>query len=323
MSGCVSAGDGGRGSVFQGAGRSAGTISEGRWIGASGCSGCKRSTCEGCTRFARPRGSKRRWPEPPVEADLVYRFDDSLEGFLTCVFQAFAQKRNPARVIPQHGSQAGILDQVVDIQTDEDLAQRVRDGIVRQLGSSTFDDVGRVFLSEDPERCTVIYRFLRAGFEKGPTVRDDLANDAVQRFARLSVRVANEAENIRQFLRFREVEGGVFYARINPNACVVPLVMGHFAARLGRRPFVIHDEVHGLAGLWDGRTWVLRSTQGLVPPPPTCSETEFADLWRTFYHAIGIQPRRNEHLRRQLMPQRFWRNLTEFEPMSHERDGAA
>lgn len=314
---CKRAADGGNGAVFDGAGGNEWSINDARFKAFSGCAGCKRSTCDGCTRFARPGNRGGRWAEPPVEPDLVFRFDDSLEGFLTCVFQAFAQKRNPARVIPEHGSQAGLLDEVVDIPTDEGLAQRVRDGVVRELGSVTFDDIGRVFLSDDPERCTIAYRFLRVAFARGAAVRDDLADTTVRDFAALSVKVANETERIRQFLRFREVEGGVFYARINPIANVTPLVMGHFAARLGRRPFVIHDEVHHIAGLWDGRTWVLRSTEGLVPPPPTCSEIEFADLWRTFYHAIGIQSRRNEHLRRQLMPQRFWRHLTEFEPMSH------
>lgn len=64
--------------------------------------------------------------------------------------------------------------------------------------------------------------------------------------------------------------------RVNPKASVVPLIMNHFVERLGVQPFIIYDEVHHLAGVYDGGDWQLVNTEGagdleraLPTAPPT------------------------------------------------------
>ena len=63
---------------------------------------------------------------------------------------------------------------------------------------------------------------------------------------------------MRQFVRFQHLAGegaDVWFARVNPKASVVPLIMDHFVERLGVQPFIIYDEVHHLAGVYDGGDW--------------------------------------------------------------------
>ena len=74
---------------------------------------------------------------------------------------------------------------------------------------------------------------------------------------------------MRQFVRFSHLENGVWFARVNPNANVVPLIMGYFAARLNDQPFIIYDEAHHLAGVYDGRSWQLVAGDAVSVPPAT------------------------------------------------------
>ncbi|MFR0062773.1 MAG: DUF4130 domain-containing protein, partial [Megasphaera micronuciformis] len=40
-------------------------------------------------------------------------------------------------------------------------------------------------------------------------------------------------------------------------------------------------------------------------------ERAFSSLWKTFYKTVAIDSRRNEELRRQNMPKRYWPWLVE------------
>ena len=84
-------------------------------------------------------------PRKLHDADVVYLYDGSFEGFLCCVFESFAQHEIPFAVwTPQR--ETATLCPVRDIGTDSARAQRVLfgpwpetgpgDGISRQPGFS-------------------------------------------------------------------------------------------------------------------------------------------------------------------------------------------
>ena len=126
---------------------------------------------------------------------------------------------------------------------------------------------------------------------------------------------------MRQFVRFQHLAGegaDVWFARVNPKASVVPLIMDHFVERLGVQPFIIYDEVHHLAGVYDGGDWQLVNTEGAgdlerALPDRTADEALMSEAWRTFYKSASIDARYHPELRRQFMPERFWKNLTELQ----------
>ena len=106
----------------------------------------------------------------------------------------------------------------------------------------------------------------------------------------------------------------MWFARVNPNANVVPLIMGYFAARLNDQPFIIYDEAHHLAGVYDGRSWQLVAGDAVSVPPATDHDRQMQEAWKRFYDALAVDARYNPELRRHFMPVRLWRNLTELEP---------
>ena len=68
------------------------------------------------------------------DADVVYLYDGSFEGFLCCVFESFAQHEIPFAVwTPQR--ETSTLYPVKDIPTDHIRAQRVFASFGRKLGA--------------------------------------------------------------------------------------------------------------------------------------------------------------------------------------------
>ena len=101
------------------------------------------------------------------DADVVYLYDGSFEGFLCCVFESFAQHEIPFAVwTPQR--ETSTLYPVKDIPTDHVRAQRVFASFGRKLGPETEYLVSRDFLSGREDKELLLIRFLHLAFALGP-----------------------------------------------------------------------------------------------------------------------------------------------------------
>lgn len=245
-------------------------------------------------------------------SNATFCYDGSLEGFLSAVFDAYAYHCHPACICPGGAVQLGLSQALVDVATDLAHAERVRVGICSHAGVAAYRKVKTGFLSDEEGREDALFSYIVAAMEQGHRVHGNLVLPCVAAVERLAGAVLNERERMYQFLRFEELEGGVFFARINPNANVVPLMMGHFAERFSSRPFVIYDEVHGLAGVCCEGECTMVVTDQLTVPDRSADEAAFQALWKRFYDAVSNEQRYNPDLRRSLVPKRLWRNMTEF-----------
>lgn len=255
-------------------------------------------------------------------SDLAYAYDGSLEGLLSAVFAAYERHENPSDVEPEGRLQPRLGQYVYRVPTNLEHAARVRNGLHRSCGYAAFEAVLYASLSDDPHAGTAAYRFVRYAMDvhrkqhgRRCSALSNAAHPAVEPICRLRKHVVSEKEHMLQFIRFEELEGGIWFARCNPNASVVPLVMDHFAARFNTQPFIIFDEVHKLAGVYMGADWHLVKPEGPELQLPGKAEGELAmqQAWRRFYQAVSVESRYNPELRRQFMPKRLWKNLTEMQ----------
>lgn len=245
---------------------------------------------------------------------VCYRYDGSLDGLLCCIFAAYERRERPIAIAAGDAVQVALDASILDIATDPERASRVQRGIWTRIGPEAFACVQRAALSADPNAAQVALAYVRLGFTVGPRIDQRLADPAVHAMNKLLRQVDWEAHRYIQFLRFAELEGGVYFAEMEPEHDVLVLVMPHFADRFGQQPFIIHDRTRRLAGVWDLRQWTLHSSETMTLPPPTASEAQYQALWRVFYHSIAIKQRVNPDLRRQFMPKKFWRYITEMQP---------
>ncbi len=286
--------------------------------------------------------------------EVAYAYDGTLEGLLSAIFAAYERHENPTDVVPESRLQPRLGQRVAAIPTNMSHAARVLRGVKRACGWRAAHAVKQASCSDEPDAGTAVYRFVRYAMDEqkhrncercrkrsscpgrsgaGPCPKmrgralSDITHPAVERLFRISRSISQECEHLRQFVRFQHLRGEsegddtgteVWFARVNPKASVVPLVMDHFVERLGVQPFIIYDEVHELAGVYDGGDWHLVATAGQgdlarALPDPTADEALFSEAWRTFYRSVSVDARYHPELRRQFMPKRFWKNLTELQ----------
>lgn len=255
--------------------------------------------------------------EPLV--DVAYGYDGTLEGLLSAVFEAYARREDPQDVAPASVLQPRLGQTVRIVETDEERAVRVRRGLRSRCGDAVYDAVKHASLSDQPDAGTVVYRFIRYAMAQNRPGRarrrvlNDLAHPAVQPLHRLERSVLNERHRMLQFLRFEHLENGVWFARCNPAASVIPLLMDWFSGRFNTQPFIIFDEAHNVAGVYEGRDWYLVETEHVDLPDRASEERLMQQAWKRFYDTVAVEARYNPELRRQFMPKRFWKNLTEMQ----------
>ncbi len=251
-------------------------------------------------------------PEQPL-SEVAYCFDGSLEGLLTAVFETYVRHEQPQDIAPTATFQPRLGQSIYTVETNLENALRVQRGIKRTCGDASYLAVVRAALSDDPQAGTIVYRFIRYAMQRKCNVLGELTHPAVEPLQRLNRAVSNECERMRQFIRFEHLENGAWFSRCNPAASVVPLIMGWFCARFNTQPFLIYDETHNLAGVYEGHDWYLVRTDTLSVPERASEENLMQAAWKRFYHTVAVEARYNPELRRQLMPMRLWRNLTEMQ----------
>ena len=242
----------------------------------------------------------------------AYVYDGTLEGMLSCVFEAYASKEDPLDIVEESSFAPRLGQREKIVATDRNRARRVEEGLIRVCGREAYEAVGIVHCSDDPAKGRAILEFVRYAMKRGKGAWRDVAHKKVAAFAQMERAVRNEKHRWLQFLRFEQVEGGVYIARCNPEANVVALLMDWFSARFNTQDFVIYDEVRHIAGVSRGGSWIMVEAPVFDAAPATEEERVVAKAWKRFYDEVSIEARTNHGLRANFMPKRFWKNMTEM-----------
>lgn len=252
--------------------------------------------------------------EEPL-AHVAYVYDGTPEGLLTAVFQAYANHEDPEDIAQGAAFQPRLDQSVRTIETDAALAERVKRGLVRATGKAGFNAVLHASLSDDVQAGSVVYRFIRYAMRSNANraAIGEIAHPAVAPLIALDRSVMNERHLMQQFLRFECLKGNIWFARCSPKASVIPLLMDWFSARFNDVPFMIYDEAHRIAGIYDGSGWQLVQTDIVNLPEKAGDEEMMQQAWKRFYDAVSIDARYHPELRRRFMPKRFWENLPEMD----------
>lgn len=248
-------------------------------------------------------------------SNIAYVYDGSTEGLLSAVFLAYANHENPQDIIREGAFQLRLDQSMVYVETNAQHAERVRRGVIRKSNQKAWEIILDASLSDEPQAGTAIYRLIRLIMSRpakqNAFIRNELTDPIVGPVLKLHHAVRNERHFMQELLRFEHFDNDLWFAKCNPNANVVPLLMDWFSARFNTQQFVIYDEVHNLAGIYDGESWVLAETSELDLPAHSNDEAVMQSAWKRFYDAVTIPARYHPELRRQHMPKRFWKNILE------------
>lgn len=242
--------------------------------------------------------------------DVVYCYDGSFDGLLCCVFESFVRKEIPVGVTA--GAQEQLtLAEVLNIPTDTVKAARVAAAIPKKISPRAAETVRIAFLTFGEDKDLLILKYLQIGFRVGAAVENMLADDTVYALNKAVLHCTTEAQRMKQFIRFSDFDG-YLAAVIEPKNKVIPLIADHFTDRYRNENFLIYDETHRMALIYNSHRAEILEDISFEMPAASAEEERYRELWKGFYNAIAIKERYNPRCRMNMMPKRYWKHMTEF-----------
>lgn len=249
----------------------------------------------------------------------VYRCEDSLESIFTAIYLAYEEKRDHMNTCISLTDEPILFAEDVYVQPDQGKMNKVMRSLSRIFGEKDYMSLCMALASQDEEKAQAVYRTVVDGLSARRRLGhlfDNLANDQVHRAFALARLVGREIGNLREFLRFQELDNGVLCAKIDPKNNVVAFLMPHFSDRLPQENFMIYDAQRGIFAIHPaGRQWYLfyRGEQEKeISFTKSVREQEYQELFRYFCHKIAIEERKNLRLQQNMLPLRYRKNMTEF-----------
>jgi len=259
--------------------------------------------------------------------NLIYRYDGSFDGLLTCVFESYARHELPDAILSPEDAQT-MLFEARHVETDYVKAGRVLRGVATRISPEAADFIHMAHLSCIFERDRRILLFLRLGFSVGPSVMNQLADARVNALMSGVRYLEREAHHYMGFVRFTEIDG-VLASVIQPKNRVLPLIDPHFSDRFNAERFIIHDASHRCALMHMPGCSRIVPMDGLHITAASVRELEIQALWRRFHQTIAVEGRLNPQLQRSNLPLRFRPEMTEFQSeqpvrkeIDHHEEGA-
>jgi len=250
---------------------------------------------------------------------FYFLYDNSFEGILTGVFDAFYRKQFPDKIVPE-ATQLPLFSETYTVVTDTQKAERVFCGLQKKLSESAIQMLFVCFLSEMEEVPTLIFNYIKEALISEKSIELNFADNKVLKLSKIYQKVQREAERIRQFVRFQKTADGIFFAVFEPLYNVLPLTAEHFEGRFADQQWIVYDLKRGYGLYYDlEKTEIVRfekldispQTGQLSPDKLDEYEQAFQQLWKNYFKSITIQERTNLKLHRQHLPKRFWKYLTE------------
>lgn len=243
--------------------------------------------------------------------EVIYEYDGSFEGFLSCIFEIYAKKELPAAFF-RFGELEPSLYEVRAVPTDAAHARRVYESFQRRspkVGPFLY----RASLTCLEDRELAMFRFVAKLYREGAPLLSRLHDDAVLPLRRAVRHLNGELEQYRGFVRFSNI-GGVLAAEIEPKNRVLPLLRPHFCARCHGESFFLYDRTHREALFYSGGRSAIVPLEEFRMAPPDGEELAYRRLWRCFFDTVAIRERENPQLQMTHLPKRYRAMMTEFQP---------
>jgi len=253
-----------------------------------------------------------------METVKILIYDGSFNGFLTSVFKAFEEKIDVVDIQSNSVCQSGLFSQTETVFTQMHLAKRVWNGVQRK-SNLAIKNIYFAFLSGQKGIELVLYRYILKMFATNKSVATDYADDVVMRISQLAKSVGREKHRMEAFVRFQLTQDGIYFANIEPDFDVLPLISKHFRSRYADQEWIIYD-VKRKYGLYYNLESVEIITLDLEEiytnsihknKAFTNEEYNYQELWNDYFKSTNIKSRINMKLHTQHVPKRYWKYMSE------------
>lgn len=237
----------------------------------------------------------------------IYITDGTPETFFTAAADAVNDEK--CMITSDEAIQLAFDSEVVKVDCDENKCRRMINCIAK-YDPTAERNILLCLRSGDGLKEQTALEYIRKILQYRDSVSKRLSLPEVIIFNETLSKVTGEIHKMTGFLRFMESANGALYAPYSPDNNITDLLMPHFAKRFGSEKFVIHDLKRKIAGMYDGREWIM-GYAGEAEIYLSEYEKSFETLWKKYYEAVNIKARPHEKQMKGYMPVRYWKFLPE------------
>lgn len=248
----------------------------------------------------------------------VLFYDGTFEGMLTAIFEIYQRRLGPVKLQKGEWYSSAMFEETLKIITHDESAARVLKGLHKKLSPTAIQRLYIAHLAEiENEECNLV-GYIRYVFDTARNIEEDYGNKFILRISEIVRMMRREKHRMEAFVRFKQLRDGCYYAAIEPDFNVLPLLIKHFKNRYADQKWIIYDLKRSYGIYYD-----LHDTQyitldfstlnkpGEVISAFTEDESIYQHLWKNYFHSVNIPARKNTKLHVRHIPKRYWKHLTE------------
>jgi probable DNA metabolism protein len=245
-------------------------------------------------------------------------YDGTFEGLLTAIFTLYDRKISRFTIERGVWQTTALFEDVINVHTDNVQATRVLKGLRQKLSPDGIQRVYIAHLGAGVEDDNAIAGYIKYAFDSPVNIEDDYGNRDVLRVSEIVNKMRRERHRMEAFIRFKKLQDDMFYAAIEPDFNVLPLLVKHFKNRYSDQKWMIYDikrdygiyyNLHDVEFI----SMEFSSAGDAVNVVAAFGEEEgiYQSLWKNYYKNVNIPARKNMKLHLRHIPKRYWRHLTE------------
>jgi probable DNA metabolism protein len=225
-------------------------------------------------------------------------------SFLTAVYLSF-YRHNDAEFLTSDKNFVSFVDEAVNVESDFNIANKVRFGLTKKYGLSTYNLIYETYLCDLPEKENVIFNYIKLLIKHGLAAQSMVQNEWVLKFDQLNLKVSRDALRLIEFIRLREMQNGIYYGRFVSDHDVLELIVPHFKARFNVLKFVLHDEKRGKMVFYDGKKCHFGTAPSNMQVLLSEQEQAFSLIFKNYIKNMAIESRLNPKVQNNFMPKRY------------------
>ncbi len=248
----------------------------------------------------------------------VLIYDGSFYGLLSAIFEVY-EYAIPDPSITRHPPSGSLFGSCRIVDTDPVKSERVI-AALKAVSKKAMEQVYKTFLSELPGSENIVLRYTRYILSEKKDVSMNYNQPDVLLSRQISEKVDRERHRVKAFVRFSLTKDQLYFAIMQPDFNVLPLVAKHFRDRYADQRWLIFDSnrkygiFYDLAKVEEVQLDFTDSRhakgQGLELLLDE-SEAHYQQLWQQYFKSVNIAARKNTRLHIRHMPKRYWKHLVE------------
>ena len=203
----------------------------------------------------------------------IVLYEPSFEGWLSAVFYVYAnrlQDDESLQLIAQDCYVPSLIAQADSVTINEDYAERVLTKLHKLLGRSGMRNILWGFLSEKDHIGTTLFQVVKYAIDyPSRAIMEDLGNLNILDLVQTVKSVAREKHRMEAFVRFEHTTDDIYFARVEPDFNVLPLIGEHFRQRYQDQHWAIYDVARGYGIYYDKSKSTPSRPAALLPCKPS------------------------------------------------------